>query len=141
MRERQFAGVKKGPAERRLLGGSVDPIAHNRMADGAQMQTDLMLASGVQFDFDQSRPRETLPHAIVGDGVTRRFVVIPGDVAFARFVFIRDRQVDGAMVSAGRTLNQGEITTNEGMISKRRTTRGVTLPRERDRNQARRAAI
>ena len=90
------AGMEKRPATRGTRLTAVHPIANDGMADRAQMETDLMLAAGIQFDLDQSGSVQPLLDPVVGDRVAGRLIVVSGDVALAAVVRIGDGEIDGA---------------------------------------------
>jgi hypothetical protein len=141
MRESQFAGVKKRPASGGASGGAVDTIANDGMPDRSQMQTDLMLPPRVQFNLQECRQGEAFLHAIMGDRVTGRLVIVSRDVTLAGFVFIGDGQIDGALGHLRDTFNEGKIATEEGMISECGAAGGVALPGECYGHQAGSASI
>ena len=111
------------------------------MADGAQMEADLVLPSGVELDLEEGGPGKSLLDAVVRDGMTRRLVLIPRDVTFAGFVFVRDGEVDRPGGGFRHSLDQSQITPEEGMITEGGAARGVALAGQGDRDQARGAPI
>ena len=127
MRKGEFAGMKKRPASRGAFGGTVDTIANDGMPDRSQMQTDLMLAAGVQFHLENSSPVETFLHPVVRDRMTGRLGIVSRDVALAGFVFIGDGQIDGPLRRLRNTFDEGQIAAKEGMIPEGSAARGVAF--------------
>jgi hypothetical protein len=141
MGENKSAGVKERPAQDGTLHPAIDTVTHDGVPDGAQVEADLMLPSSVQFDFEKSAMRKSLPDFVVGDRVTGRLVLVSRDVPLAGLVFVGNRKVDGPEPGFGKALDQGEVAAQEGVISEGGPPRRVALPRESDGDETRCASI
>jgi hypothetical protein len=70
MRESQLAGMKKRPRAGGLLRFAIHTVTNDGMTDRAQMQANLMLTPGIQFNFEERSSRKAFQDTIVGDGMT-----------------------------------------------------------------------
>ncbi len=100
--------------ERRV--GPVGQVPHTRMSDGAHVHPDLMRASRLQVDEEQTRRTERLErlvvrHALFATGGNRPAPVILGVPP--------DRCVDGASARVGVSLDHGVVDLLDGSLLER----------------------
>ena len=136
---RQACSICRGTLE--PAATAVDAIAQHRMAEVLEVQADLMLAAGLEGQFEQGAGRaEPLADHEVRDRRQRRLAA-SGQPPPAGGVGVGDRCVDGAGVVGRSAHDQRDVLPVEGVRAEQLATGLMRFARQRHRQRARGVAV
>lgn len=108
--------AKLGRARARLLG--IDRVADDGVADGAQMDADLMSTAGLWGDLEESIVLEALEHSILGQCCALVRLAFAGRAHALAGAELEEWRVDNPLIIFYRSINKSSIFFSNQTIMK-----------------------